>query len=414
MFTGFATENTPATQIWDFSNPLSGAIINRIGLTDDCAPIQIFKTGGTTTQINLYLPTAPIEGKTITICNQCFTSSTQSISVLSSDTSGNGSGTAIYTLGASGYIVLVYSKQFISYGSLIGTSQTGWITLNQSSASSSTVGSILLGGNNNTAYNQYSAVLAGTSNVVSNTNSVVIGGNNNQATGGYSFVIGGNGNTMGRGYGGILGGQGNNANTGADGSVIIGGTNNTITGGNAVILGGAFNRSSSTYGVVLGGRYATTRAIVGNITATANNDALGQSILGSNQFAFLVLSVRTTDATATILRSTTSAADTTNQVILPNNSAYYFRGSVIAGKTGAGDAKNWSIEGVIKRGANAASTVFVGTPAVTSLYADAGAATWALTATTDVTNGGLAITVTGQAATTIQWVCKIETTEMNF
>jgi hypothetical protein len=48
------------------------------------------------------------------------------------------------------------------------------------------------------------------------------------------------------------------------------------------------------------------------------------------------------------------------------------------------------------------------------LYADAGAATWNLTATADVTNGALAITATGQAATTIQWVAQIRTTEMTY
>jgi len=46
--------------------------------------------------------------------------------------------------------------------------------------------------------------------------------------------------------------------------------------------------------------------------------------------------------------------------------------------------------------------------------ADVGAATWAITATADTTNGGLAITFTGQAATTIRVVCKLETTEMTF
>ena len=32
----------------------------------------------------------------------------------------------------------------------------------------------------------------------------------------------------------------------------------------------------------------------------------------------------------------------------------------------------------------------------------------------DTTNGGLKVTVTGQATTTIRWVCKIETTEMTY
>jgi hypothetical protein len=87
---------------------------------------------------------------------------------------------------------------------------------------------------------------------------------------------------------------------------------------------------------------------------------------------------------------------------------------VVSGKTAAGDTKGWTIEGVIKRGANAASTALVGVPTVTSTYADLGAATWDIAVTADTTNGGLKVTFTGQAATTIRTVCQIRTTEMTY
>jgi hypothetical protein len=128
----------------------------------------------------------------------------------------------------------------------------------------------------------------------------------------------------------------------------------------------------------------------------------------------LVLVKQTTDATATVLTSDTNAAGTINQVILPNNSAYYFKGEIVAGVTGGGNTKGWYIEGVIKRGANAAATALVGSPTVTSNYADAGASTWSIAVTADTTNGGLAVTFTGQAGTTIRTVAQIRTTEMTF
>ena len=128
----------------------------------------------------------------------------------------------------------------------------------------------------------------------------------------------------------------------------------------------------------------------------------------------LILGVQTTDATATVLRSNTSAASTTNQVILPNNSAYTFQGTCVANVTGGGNTSGWKFEGVIKRGANAASTALVGTPTVTSSYADAGASTWVIAVTADTTNGGLAVTFTGQASTTIRTVAQIRTTEMTY
>jgi hypothetical protein len=49
-----------------------------------------------------------------------------------------------------------------------------------------------------------------------------------------------------------------------------------------------------------------------------------------------------------------------------------------------------------------------------SPFADVGAATWTIAVTADTTNGGLAITFTGQLATTIRTVAQIRTTEMTY
>jgi hypothetical protein len=128
----------------------------------------------------------------------------------------------------------------------------------------------------------------------------------------------------------------------------------------------------------------------------------------------LVLGRETTNATATVLASDANAAASTNQITLPSNSAYYFRGEVIAGVTGGGNTKGWFIEGAIKRGAGVGTTALVGTPTVTSSYADAGASAWAVAVTANTTLGCLTITVTGQAATTIRWVAQVRTTEMTY
>jgi hypothetical protein len=307
------------------------------------------------------------------------------------------------------------------------------------------------------ANNTYVAAISGTSLTLSQAASgsststlsfftphgVVVGGGNNQATGSYSVICGGgdagtaaNRNVASGTWSSVLGGVKNTAS--GDGAVVCGGGlfdlpsggvaaniasgvssfvgagfDNQATSNGAGVLCGVANRANSFYASVVGGSYGTTRGITGNIVSPACNVPVNQNI-GVSQSAILILGRQTTDATATVLASSSSAASGTNQVILPNNSAYYFKGTVIAGKTGAGDTKGWTIEGVIKRGAGVGTTAIVGTATVTSLYADAGAATWAVTATADTTNGGLAITVTGQAATTIRWVAKVETTEMTF
>jgi hypothetical protein len=234
-----------------------------------------------------------------------------------------------------------------------------------------------------------------------------------------SFVGGGYGNTA-SGLGSAISGGGLYGsiqqaqfapNTASGQSAFIGAGFNNLCGGYAAsIIGGNSNLATSNYSSA-SGAYATTRSI-------SNNFVFGgipvASLYGVSQSSLLILGRQTTDATATVLTSDTSAASTTNQVILPNNSAYYFRGEIISGVTGGGNTKGWYIEGVIKRGANAASTALVGTPTVMSSYADVGAATWSVAVTADTTNGGISVTFTGQASTTIRTVAQIRTTEMTY
>jgi len=202
--------------------------------------------------------------------------------------------------------------------------------------------------------------------------------------------------------------------------VVVGGGNNQATGSYSFIGGGgdagtAANRNvaSGDWSAVLGGRGGTTRGITGFQAFSACSIPIASGA-GFSQSGLLVLGRQTTDATATALASDANTVGATNQVILPNNSAYFFTGEVISGVTGGGNTKGWTIEGVIKRGANAASTALVGTPTVTSTYADAGASTWVIAVTADTTNGGLRVTFTGQASTTIRTVCQIRTTEMTY
>jgi hypothetical protein len=236
----------------------------------------------------------------------------------------------------------------------------------------------------------------------------------------YSVVVGGRGNTA-SGISSFVGGGGVFSDTAANlypntssgqGSVVTGGLSNAASGSYSTVVGGFSNIANSTGSTALG-ENATTRSINGYYAYSGCSGAVA-FVSGVSQAGVLTLGRQTTDATATVLTSNSSAASGINQVILPNNSAYFFRGTVVAGVTGGGNTKGWTVEGVIKRGANAASTALVGTPTVTSSYADAGASTWALTATADTTNGGLKITFTGQAGTTIRAVARLETTEMTF
>jgi hypothetical protein len=259
------------------------------------------------------------------------------------------------------------------------------------------------GGNKNTASAIYATAVGGISNTSSGQGSF-IGGGGWYGSGASSNTSSGTSSFIGAGYGNSCGGFA---------GVIVGGTSNAQTNNIGFIGGGSNNTCNASNATISGGSYGTTRSIEGNTVFPAHTNPIA-SALGVSQGALLILGVQTTNATATVLRSNTSAAGTTNQIIMPDNSAYYFRGEVVAGVTGGGNTKGWYVEGVIKRGAGVGTTAIVGTATVTSNYADAGASTWALTATADTTNGGLAITFTGQAATTIRCVAQIRTTEMTY
>jgi hypothetical protein len=398
MFTGFASENTPAIQVWDFFSLFANtSAVRSVSLADDCAPIQVFRTGATgQSAIRVYLPTAPIEGKQITIVNQQYGQNIQNIEIYSSDARGTGTSSYIFSGGPSSSIVLVYSKQNISFGIVNGLLASGWISLSQSSVSSASYASAIVGGDSNKINSTYGFIGSGVNNRISGTAAAIIGGQVNAATNTNAVVVGGT----------------NNSSDGGN-SAVVGGSTNTASVGNAAVIGGTNNLSDSINTVVIGGAQGTTRNITGNFVTPASNAPISSS-LGVQQLATLLLGRQTTNATATVLTSNTFAASTTNQVILPNNSAYAFQGTVIANVTGAGDTSAWKFEGVIKRGANAASTTLVAAVTPTVIAQDVGAVTWAVAVTADTTNGGIKVEVTGAAATTIRWVCKIETTEVTF
>ena len=364
-----------------------------------------------------------------------FTNSGTSGSAVTTQ-SGTMNGTTAVTLSGSnanikvGQLITGTSISFPDtyVAAISGTSLT--LSKNASGSSTSTLSfftphGVVVGGGNNQATGAYSFIggggdagTAANRNVASGDWSFVGGGRKNTASGIGSVVGGGGtegtnifGNTASGPISTISGGWNNTAS--ASFCTVAGGQSNNSSGLFSAISGGSENTASGYHSAILGGNFGTTRGIAGMQAISACSAPIAGSA-GVSQGGMLVLGVQTTDATATALRSNTSAASTTNQVILPNNSAYLFKATVISGVTGGGNTSGWKLEGVIKRGANAASTTIVGTVTTTLLAQDAGASGWVIAATADTTNGGLRITFTGQASTTIRTVCKVETTEMTY
>jgi len=215
----------------------------------------------------------------------------------------------------------------------------------------------------------------------------------------------------------------NTSSYGATGSNSISiGQNAKATGVRAYALG-RNSIASSTGSYSIGDDTTASQLYAMAYGKKAKSDVQGKHAFGTFtvessgdiQGGLHVLYVNTTDATAVALSTSNSAASTTNQVILPNNSAYSFSGTIIARESAAAgsDYASWEIKGALLRDANAASTV-LGNGIQNKLYATSGASAWAIALTADTTNGGLAITVTGAASTNVRRVAPVNTSEVTY
>ena len=188
------------------------------------------------------------------------------------------------------------------------------------------------------------------------------------------------------------------------------GRGSTASGGLSFAQGYG-SSATATYSLAIG-TYAKSE-IQGKF-AFASNGSFSDSLsaTGEAQVGIVVLRSDTTDATPEALTTNNSTASTTNQIILPNNSAYAFHGTIVARqKAGDGTASAaWKIEGLIRREGSAGTTVLVNS-ATTVLD---NTPSWGMALSADTTNGGLAITVTGAASTNIRWVATIHTSEVTY
>lgn len=173
--------------------------------------------------------------------------------------------------------------------------------------------------------------------------------------------------------------------------------------GGCIAMGG--NVTASAFSAIALGQDAVAadsgKLVFSPVRLTANGDA---------QTGFKVVSGSTVDATAKAL--STGDFGATDQLLIPNNTAYAFTGIVVARQKAANGTASaaWKVEGLIRREGSAGTTTLVAST-VTAISNVPG---WTLALSADTTNGGLAITATGAAATNIRWVATINTSEVTY
>lgn len=244
--------------------------------------------------------------------------------------------------------------------------------------------------------------------VASATNSTALGsnsgGNASQAvTGSGAMALGG---SRASGTDSFAAAVANNTSSyGAQGAnSITMGLRAKATSQNSIVIG-TEGSSTASYSTIIGGIGGSDNGIWGKFVLPAAFNAGGQQGL-------FILRETTANATTVVLRTNGAAAGTTNQVILPNNSAYAFSGLVVAREQAADgtDSAAWKVEGLIRREANAGTTTLVAST-VTAIDNTPG---WTLALSADTTNGGLKVEATGAAATDIRWVATIQTSEVTY
>mgnify|MGYP003630861678 CR=1 FL=1 len=236
----------------------------------------------------------------------------------------------------------------------------------------------------------------------------------------YSSAIGansaGSGATTATGAGAMALGGSYASGTDSFAASVVNNTNTYgATGANSIAIGN-LAKATGSYSVAIGRTALATQdyavsffnasvGVIGKIGI-----GIGGTVATGIQYGLVNLYKQTADAVATSMSTNGSTAGSTNQVVLPNNSAFTFNILVVARQSAAGGtaSASWQITGLIRREGTAASTTLVASTVTTISNVPA----WTIAVTADTTNGALAITATGAAATDIRWVATAQTSEV--
>lgn len=274
------------------------------------------------------------------------------------------------------------------------------------------IGSVICGGYGNRASTNYTAVLSGLYNQCTSAYSVVCGGHTNTINSTQAIICGGRNNSIGSSCDyAFIGGGRNGAITGAY-AIIIGGYYNAIQGYRGVICGGdnCLIETAAQYGVILNGFYAKVKkphgVAAGRDPISKNYGEYAQSsgkfnAYGDAQTSLLLARKTTTDATATVLKLDGSVEDIT----LDTDRSYVFCIHVVGHCDVNSVCAAYKIEGCIFC---KSTTYTLKVTSTTVIYEDeAGWNTY-----TTVSGGILYVYVVGAVSRTINWLARVELTQV--
>ena len=393
-----------------YTLPAADGTANQVLTTDGSGAVTFATAGGGGTALELYAenpssPTAPSATGTnaVAIGTQSQASGTESVALgrFSQATNTRAFAAGPYNAIASGsesiaigYQAAASANRSMALGRATVAGSNYSVAIGHSSGGSGAqagtgAGAMALGGSFATGTDSFAAAIANNTSTYGATgaNSVAMG-DRVKATGNYSTSLG----------------RLNNV-SGPNGASAIG--QSLTVSGEGAFSAGSTNFASGAYSQALG--YGANTASIYGKFAKANGFF---SNYADAQLGMFILRSDTTDATPEVVTTNKTAGSATNQVILPNNSAYAFSGTIVArqqASTGTASAA-WKIEGLIRREGSAGTTVLVNS--ATTVLDNTPA--WGMAITADTTNGGLAVTVTGAASTNVRFVATINTSEVTY
>ena len=227
------------------------------------------------------------------------------------------------------------------------------------------------------------------------------------ASGDWSFAAGRR-NTTSNDFTVALG----NENTASYPYAFAAGNQSTASASNSVAIG-YLNTASGDYAVAIGAGSVANAMLSVTLQQGHARGVYGAfkwaTYSNAKQSGEYLLTATTTNATPAVATTDGGAAASTNQVYLPNNPSMVTFTAMVQGYSGSAWA-SYILKGSAKR-TTAGTTAIVGTVVKEILHETT--AGWDVSATADTTNDCIKITVTGAAATSIEWVIRVSTVEYN-
>jgi len=208
---------------------------------------------------------------------------------------------------------------------------------------------------------------------------------------------------------------GQNATGSGSGCVAIG--QNSIANASSTIAIGAFTgaTASATSAIAVGNNTTASKACSVAIGTFVSTDSVGEVAFGNSQLAvgdrktsIITLHGNTTNATPLQLGVNSGGSGAPNSYITStNNTGYHYTIKVVGNNTSSGgNVFTGHYECAGYQGASA-STFVLGTVQTVSTSSIGTTTGWSVAITTDTTNGGPAVTVTGAASTNISWATTV-------